>query len=65
MSDEQIKESLPEGLNIYFFEDLKNAVNDKLQIARVFNAIESKMLDFQKEILEDDKKKEGSQWQKF
>ena len=65
LSDEQIKESLPEGLNIYFFEDLKKAVNDKLQIARVFNAIESKMLDFQKEILEDDKKKEGSQWQKF
>lgn len=65
LSDEQIKESLPEGLNIYFFEDLKKAVNDELQIARVFNAIESKMLDFQKEILEDDKKKEGSQWQKF
>lgn len=61
LSDEQIKESLPEGLNIYFFEDLKKAVNDELQIARVFNAIESKMLDFQKEILEDNKKKEGSQ----
>lgn len=61
LSDEQIKKSLPEGLNIYFFEDLKKAVNDELQIARVFNAIESKMLDFQKEILEDNKKKEGSQ----
>ena len=61
LSDDQIKESLPEGLNIHFFKDLKAAVNDDLQIARVFSAIESKMLDFQKKILEDDKEKEGLQ----
>lgn len=51
LSDEQIRESLPENVNQKFFKDLHKVVKDKQQINRVFNVIENKLLDFQNEIL--------------
>lgn len=51
LSDEQIRESLPEGANQNFFKALNKVVKDKQQINRVFNVIENKLLDFHNEIL--------------
>lgn len=51
LSDEQIRESLPENVNQKFFKDLHKVVKDKQQINRVFNVIENKLLDFQNEVL--------------
>lgn len=63
LSDEQIRESLPDGINYKFFKDLKKAVKDKKQIARVSNAVEDKMLEFHNKVLEEKKKqKEGYKW---
>lgn len=63
LSNEQIMDSLPDGINYKFFEDLKKAVKDEKQIARVTNAVEDKMLKFHSEVLEEKKKqKEGYKW---
>lgn len=51
LSDEQIRESLPEGANQKFFKALNKVVKDKQQINRVFNVIENKLLDFHNEVL--------------
>ena len=51
LSDEQIRESLPEGANRKFFKALNKVVKDKQQINRVFNVIENKLLDFHNEVL--------------
>ena len=51
LSDEQIRDSLPEGVNKKFFKDLNKVVKDKQQINRVFNVIENKLLDFHSEVL--------------
>lgn len=63
LSNEQIMDSLPDGINYKFFKDLKQTVKDEKQIARVTNAVEDKMLEFHSGILEEKKKqKEGKKW---
>lgn len=63
LSNEQIMDSLPDGINYKFFKDLKKVVKDETQVARVTNAVEDKMLEFHSEVLEENKKqKEGYKW---